>query len=143
MEKALEILKSRRPDVELVVLSGEPPERVPLYMNACDALVLASDKEGSPQVIKEAMACNLPIVSTPVGDVSEVITGTEGCHLCTQDPEDIALKPGMALDGGCRTNGRENVIHMAMHSIADRIIEVYEEVTKLRRPAESVPIPVD
>ena len=86
------LLKENVPDAELVLVSKKPLDVVPKYMNACDVLVLVSDGEGSPMVIKEAMACNLPIVSVPVGDVPEVIGGTDGCFLCSQEPGDVAKK---------------------------------------------------
>ena len=135
VEEAFAILKQQRSDAELVAVSGQPPEKIPLYMNACDVLVLASDKEGSPQVIKEAMACNLPIVSVPVGDVSEVIEGVEGCYLCTQKPEDIAAKLKISLDRGGRTGGRRFVTHLSLENIATRLIDVYHEVLNSRQPS--------
>ena len=92
VEKALAILQQKMPETELVLATGHPLDMVPLYMNACDVLVLVSNAEGSPNVVKESMACNLPVVSVPVGDVPEVIGETEGCYLCTQDPEDAAEK---------------------------------------------------
>src|SRR5439155_20202719 len=58
--------------IQLVVLDGRvPPGLVPLYLNASDCLVLASVTEGSPNIVKEALACNLPVVATDVGDVAE------------------------------------------------------------------------
>ena len=141
VEQAFQILSRNRADVDLVVLSGQPPERVPLYMNACDVLVLASDKEGSPQVVKEAMACNLPIVSTPVGDVPEVIAGVEGCYLCSQLPEDIAEKLEMALASGGRTDGYQHVAHLALEKVADRLLAVYKEVLGVGEPTESRAVP--
>ncbi len=137
VERACELLERERPDAELLIVSGQPPERIPLYMNACDVLVLASDKEGSPQVIKEAMACNLPIVSVPVGDVEEVISGTEGCYLCTQDPADIAAKLKQALDRGARTRGREAVAHLALDKVASRLVEVYQQVLRPRESSQA------
>jgi glycosyltransferase involved in cell wall biosynthesis len=115
-----------------VVVSNQPPELVPLYMNACDVLVLASRKEGSPQVVKEAMACNLPIVSTAVGDVAEVIGGIEGCHICTADPQDIAEKLVAALTFGRRTDGRKRVRDLSIDRVAERIVQAYEQVLAKR-----------
>ncbi len=133
VQAAMNLLRSHRDDVELVLASGQPHARVPLYMNACDVLLLVSDAEGSPMVVKEAMACNLPIVSTAVGDVPQVIGDTEGCFLCSQEPEDIAAKLELALDFGGRTDGRRRVQHLELGAIARRVAAVYEEAMAARR----------
>jgi hypothetical protein len=64
----------------------------------------------------------------PVGDVPEVIDGTDGCYLCTQQPEDVAEKLEMALERGKRTNGREKIAHMEIGAISRRIISVYKQI---------------
>jgi len=125
---AVELLAARDASVELVIATDRPHDEIPLYMNACDVLALASDFEGSPMVIKEAMACNLPVVSVDVGDVAELIGGTEGCYLCQQTPEDMAAKLQMALEGGGRTDGRKAVAHLSLEATARQILSVYEEV---------------
>jgi glycosyltransferase involved in cell wall biosynthesis len=102
---------------------------MPLYMNACDVLVLASDYEGSPVVIKEAMACNLPIVSTDVGDVAKVIGATEGCYICQQDPKDMAQKIKLALARGQRTDGRRAVHSLSLDQTVDSLLRIYEKVS--------------
>ena len=130
VQAALKILKKRNPDVDLVLVSKQPFSVVPKYMNACDVLVLVSDGEGSPMVIKEAMACNLPIVSVPVGDVPEVLGSTEGCYLCTQEPQDVAEKLELALRRGKRTNGRKTISHLEIGAISRRIITFYRNVLK-------------
>jgi glycosyltransferase involved in cell wall biosynthesis len=103
-------------------------KKVPLYINACDVLVLTSYKEGSPNVIKEAMACNCPIVSTDVGDVRWVIGNTNGCYLTSFDPSDVAEKLKLALQFGKRTNGREKIKHLDSKIIAKKIINIYEGI---------------
>ncbi|MCI0818026.1 MAG: glycosyltransferase, partial [Chloroflexi bacterium] len=111
-------------------LSGQPHTVVPTYMNAADVLLLTSDAEGSPMVVKEAMACNVPVVSTAVGDVAEVIGGTEGCHITSQDPAEVVEKLKAALAFGRRTNGREAVKRMELDEISRRIVAVYEEAIR-------------
>ena len=74
--------------VELVAVYNRTPEEVCTYMNAADCLLLTSDSEGSPNVIKEAMACNCPIVTTDVGDVRERLANLEGCYV-VEEPRAI------------------------------------------------------
>jgi|YNPNPStandDraft_1061719.scaffolds.fasta_scaffold02545_9 teichuronic acid biosynthesis glycosyltransferase TuaC len=128
-----DVLRRRRDDVELRVVSKVPHREVPTYLNAGDVLLLTSDHEGSPVVIKEAMACNLPIVSTAVGDVPEVIAGVEGCYLAAQTPEDLAAKVELALAFGGRTRGREAIAHLQTREEARRIVALYEEVLARQR----------
>ena len=135
VQEAIKIVQPRDPRVELVLLSGKPHETVPLYMTACDVLLLTSDAEGSPMVIKEAMGCNLPLVSTAVGDVPDVIAGVDGCYLCSQDVADVANKLEMALAFGKLTVGRERVRSMELSEIGKRIVSVYEDALAHFRPA--------
>jgi teichuronic acid biosynthesis glycosyltransferase TuaC len=128
-----ELLRRRREDVELKVVSKVPHEAIPTYLNAADVLLLTSDHEGSPVVIKEAMACNLPIVSTAVGDVPEVIGGVEGCFLAEHTPEDLADKVERALAFGRRTRGREAIAHLQTQEEARKILALYEGVLARRR----------
>jgi teichuronic acid biosynthesis glycosyltransferase TuaC len=127
-QAAVEQLQRAGDDVDLVIAAGQPHERVPLFMSACDALVLVSDYEGSPMVIKEAMACGLPIVSTDVGDVAEVVGDTAGCYLCRQDVGDVADALRNALAFGRRTDGRQRVSHLSQPRIAERLVDIYREV---------------
>jgi len=114
--------------VELVLATGQPHERIPLYMNACDVLALASDYEGSPVVIKEAMACNLPIVSVDVGDVAQVIGGTVGCYICRRDPADMAQNLKRALERGQRTDGRRVIQRLGLDATVNSLLRIYEEL---------------
>ena len=125
---AADMVSKQDPTAELLLVSDKPHETMPLYMSACDVLLLVSDGEGSPTVVKEAMACDLPVVSVAVGDVPEVIEGTEGCYLCKQDPADAAAKLQSALGRGKRTNGREKIGRMEMGVTARRILAVYREL---------------
>lgn len=115
---------------ELLTPYPTKSDLIPFYLNAADVLVMTSYLEGSPNVIKEAMACNLPIVSTDVGDVKEVIGNTEGCYICSYNPIDVAEKIKMALNFGKRTNGRENIRHLEINIIAKGVINIYKKVLR-------------
>src|SRR5438477_8830621 len=82
-------LRRQNPEIELLVVHKEPQDRLPFFMNACDALVFTSYQEGSPNVVKQAMACNLPIVSTDVGDVREIMGRTDRCYVCEPDAREF------------------------------------------------------
>jgi teichuronic acid biosynthesis glycosyltransferase TuaC len=112
----------------LHTVSGVGFEMLPYYYSAADLLVLTSLTEGSPNVIKEAMACNCPIVATDVGDIREVVKGTQGCFLTGFDPADVAEKIRLALAFKGRTNGREKIGHLDNRRIAKKIINVYKKV---------------
>jgi teichuronic acid biosynthesis glycosyltransferase TuaC len=125
VEAAMTLVQREMPDAELVLLTKKPHDVVPIYMSACDVLVLTSALEGSPMVIKEAMACNLPIVSVTVGDVTEVIGDTPGCTIVEREPAAIAAKLVEALRTPRRTDGRTRIDHLRHDRIASRIVEVY------------------
>ncbi len=130
VEEAVRRLQEQGWDVDLLIASGEPHARVPLYMNAADVLVLVSEVEGSPMVIKEAMACNLPIVTGDLGDTREIIGDTEGCFFCDRTVEGTAAAIAQALRFGRRTNGRERVRHLSLEASARRVLDVYTQVVK-------------
>jgi glycosyltransferase involved in cell wall biosynthesis len=113
-------------NVELITVSGVPHKLVPLYMNACDVLILTSKHEGSPTVVKEALACDLPIVSVDVGDVRNRIEGIQGCILCSDDsPETIASALSRIFQHRNRIQGRETVADLREELIVEKIIGVY------------------
>lgn len=131
---------SRLSGAELVTLHGRPPDQVAKYMNACDVLVLASDREGSPVAIREALACNLPIVSVDVGDVARLIGDVPGCRICRQDVAEIAGALDQALDRRERlAEGRSTVMHFGLEPVADQVREVYESVASRHRAGQVYP----
>ena len=120
-------------NVQLIELKGFIRDQVNALMYSCDVFLMTSKTEGSPQVIKEAMACGCPIVSVDVGDVAERTEGVEGCYVVpTREPKDIveALKKALAFKG--RTNGREKIIEFGLTNemVAKQIIEIYEDIIR-------------
>jgi glycosyltransferase involved in cell wall biosynthesis len=119
--------------ITLMSLTNTPFESVPIFYYAADVTISTSFHEGSPNVIKEAMACNCPIVSTEVGDVKWIFGNTEGCYLTSFNPIDVSEKIQKALDfakNKGRTNGRNRIIALGLDtdSVAKKIIHVYQNV---------------
>ncbi|MDH5174696.1 MAG: glycosyltransferase [Elusimicrobiota bacterium] len=130
--RAVELVREENQNILPVILSNNrrPYSEVPLVMNACDVLVLTSDSEGSPTVIKEALACNLPVVSVDVGDAREVIKDAANCYVCKQEPGDIAESIKLVLHKNTRAAARDNIKHLSSKTIATKIIEVYTQITQ-------------
>jgi glycosyltransferase involved in cell wall biosynthesis len=127
-ESAVEVLNRVHP-AKLIVGWGLPRREILLLMNACDALVLTSIQEGSPNVIKEALACDLPVVSLDVGDVAEHVQSLSGCEICPDSqPETIAACLERVLRRGQRINGRERVQDLDEKILTQRIIGIYSSV---------------
>lgn len=114
-------------DVMLETISGIPHEEVPLYMNAADCMLLTAKYEGSPNTVKEAMACNTPVVSTDVGDVRERLAGVSPGGVGSTEAELVELLVE-TLDGPARSNGREAVSDLSWDAIGDKIISIYSSV---------------
>jgi teichuronic acid biosynthesis glycosyltransferase TuaC len=131
---------TKRPDViqaavdliegaEMLVVFGKTSQDIAEYMNACDALAMASSYEGSPAAVREALACNLPIVSVDVGDVKYHVGAVGGCYMCEREPADMAAKLRQVfVDGKRLEKGREYASQFSLKAAAERTVEVYKRV---------------
>jgi glycosyltransferase involved in cell wall biosynthesis len=104
------------------------PDRIPLYLNAADCLLCTSSAEGSPTIVKEAMACNLPVVSVDVGDVRERIERLDNCHIRTSVPDDLAGALVSVLRSRRRSNGRMAAAAVSTEACRNRLLSVYERL---------------
>ncbi len=127
-KKAVETLDG----VELVELKGYSREEVVWLMNAVNAVLMTSFTEGSPQFIKEALACGCPVVSVDVGDVKTLIEHTEGCFLTNYEVQVISEALKKAIDFKGKTNGRDRIrsLELDLDTVARKIDDIYKSVVK-------------
>ena len=117
--------------VEWLELKGYSRDQVNLLMCAADVILMTSFSEGSPQVIKEAMACGCPIVSVDVGDVKERLEGVEGCYVSiSHNAHELAGLLQKALSFEDRTRGREKLVADGLDNknVALQLVGIYQKV---------------
>jgi glycosyltransferase involved in cell wall biosynthesis len=114
--------------IEIHQLRCVPHHEVPVWLNASDAVLLTSLHEGSPNLIKEALACNVSVVSVDVGDVRERIRGIDGCFIADADPNDIANKLRLVGCGPRRVDSRDYVRDLSLQNVALRLKQFYENL---------------
>ena len=87
-EKIIEKLKG---DYRLLLMRGVKPIEVPFYINACDFVLITSDEEGSPNIVREALTLNKPVFSVDVGDVADQLKGLVNSAIISRDPANAAF----------------------------------------------------
>jgi teichuronic acid biosynthesis glycosyltransferase TuaC len=132
---AEEALKLMKLEAEAKFLNNISFNEVVYYYNAADVILLTSLWEGSPNVIKEAMACNKPIVCTNVGDVKWLFSNTDGNYVTEFDHQDVSTKLTIAIDFSQNityTQGRKRLFELGLdsESVAQRIIDLYYEIIR-------------
>jgi glycosyltransferase involved in cell wall biosynthesis len=128
---AVESARNSVPDLRLEVLDGSfEPALLPHLMNAADCLLVTSISEGSPTVVQEALACDLPIVSVEVGDVVERLRGVRDSTVALADPAVLGRALAHAVEPPRRSNGRLKIAEFSAQPIAHRLKEIYTELTE-------------
>ena len=133
-QAAVTLARKKLPDARLEVQRGVPHDKMPLVLSAADCLLIASDREGSPNIVKEALACNLPVVSADVGDIASLLRANPAAgQIVSRDParmaealaEVLARPRPDSLDAMVRPYG--------LAETARRIQEIYAAVLESRR----------
>jgi len=117
-------------DIVCLEMKGLSRQSCVLRMCACDLFVLPSKSEGSPQALKEAMACNCPIVATDIADIKHLLGDVDGHYICSFDSQDVADKISLALAFEGRTNGRERIVSLGLTNdkVAQKLMEIYRQI---------------
>lgn len=128
-QQSVDLTKKRLDNVFFLNLDGScKPENVPNYMNAADCFLMTSKYEGSPGIIREAMSCNLPVVSVDVGDVAVHLNGVSNSYICARTPESIAERLEQILQKCDRSDGREKCDSFSLETISKKLSALYNEL---------------
>ncbi len=101
-----------------------------IYLDDADVLLLTSKWEGSSNIVKDAMACNIPVVATEVGDIKYLFGNTEGYYYTNPFPDRLAEKNNYILDNELKPEGRQRIIDLNLDydSFAEKLISIYQEL---------------
>jgi teichuronic acid biosynthesis glycosyltransferase TuaC len=131
-QEAYEHARSLMPELQFKVAGGQTGhEDMPIYYSAADCMIFTSKHEGSPNVIKEALACNLPIVSVEVGDVRERLDGVYPSSIVADDPRQLGEKIAETIQFGVRSNGRKSAERVSEERVAQEILACYRSANSV------------
>lgn len=120
-------------DIEELDMIGVARNDVPTWINACDLHLLSSDQEGSPNSVKECLACNIPVVSTDVGNVRDLLDGLKDCFVSDhKEASELAELTDMVLRKQAHEGIRDAFIKKGfdMESTAKKIVSIYQSLIK-------------
>lgn len=132
-QAAYDEARKRVRSLRMYILGEEHPDRIPLFYNAADVLLLTSRHEGSNNTVKEAMACNLPVVATRCGDIAERLHGVRWCYICDRDSRELSQRLCEVVTSRQRSNGRESLQDLTLDRVAQRVKACYEAALSSRR----------
>ena len=119
---------SHFPQLNLMEIKGRTRDEVAWLINGAELVLMTSHSEGSPQIIKEAMACGQRIVSVDVGDVREQLAGIPGCYVCSQDESQLVEAVQGVLESEHISYNVPNKFNSKI--IAQSILEKYNQISK-------------
>jgi teichuronic acid biosynthesis glycosyltransferase TuaC len=134
--QTIELLQPRLPQIRLLHVSGVPHARMPDFFRAADCLLLTSRSEGSPNVVKEALATGLPVVSVDVGDVAGWLGKVSGCRIARPVADELAMAVEQVLQAGGRVDPSPVLSELDERLAATKLVALYERILagKLGRP---------
>jgi teichuronic acid biosynthesis glycosyltransferase TuaC len=129
-DRALALALALGEEVRLLTLGDVAPPEVPLWVNSANAVLVPSDREGFGLAVLEALACDVPVLATPVGIGPEALEGVPGTYCGTFDLDAWreALAPHLAADDP-RVPGRARAEEFSSDRMAARLLEAWRELT--------------
>jgi glycosyltransferase involved in cell wall biosynthesis len=117
-------------ETPLLVLRDVEPEQVPLWVNAADAVLIPSEREGFGLAMLEALACDVPVLATPVGIAPEVLGGVPGTLCAPFDANRWRESVDRVLQApDPRIQGRGAAEAYSAHRMAVRLLRAWERIT--------------
>lgn len=128
-EKRYDRARELAGDVPLLVLGDVDPVEVPLFVNSSNAVLVTSEREGFGLSVLEALACDVPVLATPVGVAPEALRGIAGAHCGAFDAKSWreALAPHLAA-ADPRIAGRERAMLFSADRMAERVVAAWQEL---------------
>lgn len=125
---AFELADARCGNLSLRLAHGLPHDALPLLVAACDVILCTSETEGWPNSVKEALACNVPFVSTDVSDLRDIARQEPGCRVCPPDAAAIAENLCDVLASSARPDLRRHLSGMSQAESSRRLMTIYESL---------------
>lgn len=128
-QAAVRVAESQCGPIRLIILDGTTEHKeLPVLLSAADCLLMTSDWEGSPNIVKEAIACDLPVISVDVGDVKERLRDVDPSPIVSRDPEILGAALARLLRTRKRSNGHEVIREISAPKFARKVLSIYDEV---------------
>ncbi len=131
--KAVDLANAKLGNIRMQVATGLPYSEMPLFVAACDLILCTSDNEGWPNSIKEALACNLPFISTDISDLQNIADKESTCRICPPDAAVLAENICDVLSTPRTENLRRHVIEMDVRTIGERLLDLYKDLVSRKR----------
>jgi len=118
----------RMGNLRLRIANGIDHKQMPVFVASCDMILCTSETEGWPNSVKEALACNIPFVSTDVSDLAEISEQEPSCRICSPNADAIAENICDVLSEMQQTDLRRHVQEMSLPVISDKIVHLYKSI---------------
>lgn len=126
-------------NVKQFILWGLSREEVLYALNSVDVVVFTSYSEGSVMVLKEALACNTPVISVGVGDAKKILQDMKGCYITSNDAHKLYKAVSKVLNKkGNSYSFRNKIKHLSNKIIASRIVDIYHVILTKQTDVKSL-----
>lgn len=115
---------------QLNIMCGVNPNMVPTFINSSEFVLLTSDEEGSPNIIREALSLNKPVFSVDVGDAKRQLAGLNNSAIISRDPQEAAetIKRVLSIPYVDNTRDTKQSV-LDLNVIIKDVIDIYQQLS--------------